>query len=97
MNNKITDELSNKEIWSSEYLYGVKGSYFKDMRYIDAIKEKIKLAKSVKRLIVDVLYPHSPNMSYEKITELDERVKNVTKAITYNELLLKDMEADNGN
>jgi len=90
---KLIDLMSDKEIWSSEYLYGVKGSYFKNMTYKEAIKIKIKLAKELKSRIVDKLYSNTKDkIPYETTVELNERIKNIDKAIIHNKLLLKDME-----
>jgi len=90
---KLVDLMSDKKIWSSEYLYGVKGSYFKNMTYEEAIKTKIKLAKELKSKIVDKLYSNTKDkIPYETSVKLNERVKNIDKAIIHNELLLKDME-----
>jgi len=90
---KLIDLMSNKEIWSSEYLYGVKGSYFKDMPYEEVLKTKIKLGKELKNKIVNELYPDvKTKIPYETSIKLDERLKNINKAIVHNELLLKDME-----
>jgi len=91
---KLVDLMSDKEIWSSEYLYGVKGSYFKNMLYEESIRAKIELAKELKNKIVNELYPSSKTkIPYETSVKLDERIKNINKAIIHNELLLKDMEA----
>jgi len=90
---KLVDLMSDKAIWSSEYLYGVKGSYFKNMTYEEAIRAKIKLAKQLKNSIVESLHSEANSkIDYETYVNLCERVKNIDKAIVHNELLLKDME-----
>ena len=98
MKNKIKSSslICNEEIWSSEYLYNIKGSVFKNMKYIDVIKEKIRLGKELVKDISEELYSNK-KMSYEDYVLLNERLKNVNKAIVHNELLLKDMEVKNEN
>ena len=95
MNDKITIDSNNlkKETYSSKYLYGVPGNYFKDMSYIEAIKEKIRLGKelikNLSEIICDTDFINGVYSSDYSI--INERLINVQKAIEYNKLLLKDM------
>ncbi len=90
--NKIINESNEfkKEIYSSKYLYSVDGSYFKDMSYKEAIKEKIRLGKELLERLSNIICDMDiiGNDSYNVI---NERIVNVKKAIEHNEMLLKDM------
>lgn len=65
----------------SEYLYGVQGSYFKDMTYIDAIIKKIELAKAT-----------ASRMLKGSFMDVDSnRLNKVMESISFNTLLLKEI------
>lgn len=78
----ITDPST---ITTTEYLYGISPTTLIDMKYLQAIKIKLKLAKM---LIADLYQPH-----YSKRDE--ERITKVGKAISYNEELLKELKWKN--
>ena len=86
-----------KETFSSKYLYGVPGSYFKDMTYKEAIEEKIRLGKQVEKNLTEVVcdIDFITEGDCETYSVVNERLRNVRKAIEHNELLLKDMELKN--
>jgi len=96
MKTKIISETNNikKETYSSKYLYSVPGSHFKHMTYEEAIKEKIKLGKQLKENLVNTIHDTDflADSSYEEYSIINERLKAVSKAIEYNELLLKDLK-----
>lgn len=83
-----------KETFSSKYLYGVPGSYFKNMIYEEAIKEKIRLGKQVEKNLTKVVcdIDFIIEEDCETYSVVNERLINVRKAIEHNELLLKDMK-----
>jgi len=91
-NSKIINESNEfkKEIYSSKYLYSVDGSYFRNMSYKEAIKEKIRLGKELLERLSNIICDMDiiGNDSYNVI---NERIVNVKKAIEHNEMLLKDM------
>ena len=95
MKDKIVIDTNNikKETFSSKYLYGVPGNYFKDMSYIEAIKEKIRLGKelikNLSEVICDTDFINSSCSSDYSV--INERLTDVQKAVEYNKLLLKDM------
>ena len=91
---KNDDPIScKKETYSSEYLYGVKGSYFKEMSYEDVIKEKIKLGNKLLNKLSDFVFSGKVNLlNKDEYAEITYRISNVKKAIEYNELLLKDLK-----
>jgi len=82
-----------KETYSSKYLYGVPGDYFKDMSYIEAIKEKIKLGtelvKNLSEITCDTDFINGS--CSEERSVINKRLKDVVKAVEYNKLILKDM------
>lgn len=68
----------------SEYLYGVSGSYFKDMSYTDAINKKIELAKAT-----------ASRMLKSTFMEVDSnRLNKVMESISFNTLLLKEINEE---
>lgn len=69
---------------NSEYLYGVQGSYFKDMIYIDVIKEKIKLAKNIAEQLLIPTYDKRDNLRFNKVMD----------SIKFNNKILKELNGD---
>ena len=89
--------LLTKKINNSEYLYGVKPCHFKELTYIDALKEKIRLAKKLARQLNNAIDLNKFNVDLEEGKEYSEyqlaekRLNAVWKAIDFNQALLDEM------
>ena len=88
---RITNDnaLVKSSTYSHEYLYNKDITYFSNLKYIDAIKEKIRLGKELLRKLNDKLDYTASKEEYEK---MNNRIKDVIKAIEFNKLLLKEYE-----
>jgi len=75
----------------SDYLYGVPGSYFKDMKYEDVLKIKIKRATDISRELSEHLHGVNRTTDYQTYQRLNERLIAVLKAIEFNKNLLDEM------
>jgi len=65
----------------TEELYNRKPSHFKNMKFYDAIKERIKLAKELRKHLVEHDF-------YSK------RRRDVTDAISWNEKVLEELQEE---
>jgi nitrogen regulatory protein PII-like uncharacterized protein len=83
--------MVNKGIsgYSSEYLYGVKDDYFKNMTYEESIKEKIKLGKQLIRELIDSLHNFTGILTTDKSKDIEHRISKILEAIEYNKSLLE--------
>jgi hypothetical protein len=80
------------DIHSTQYLYDVAPSAFKDLPYEDAIKFKLRAAKDLhNRLQLEIETQLNYGTPYDDTFELRERVHYVGKAIVFNEALLKEL------
>jgi len=90
--------LLTKKINDSKYLYNVKPCHFKNLTYIGALKEKIRLAKKLARQLNDAIDLNKFSIEPKKDEEYSEyqlaekRLNAIWKAIDFNKALLDEME-----
>jgi len=78
-----------KDPRSTEYLYGVKGSYFLHHSYKSALEHKIMLGKKLtKELLSEQL---DMPITVEKYSLLEDRINKVVNAIHHNKFLLEEL------
>jgi len=70
-----------KHITTTSELYGVDSKIFRDMKYIDVLNLKIKLANDLISDLLSVHFMHRDN----------NLIMKITKAIQFNEELLKEL------
>ena len=75
-------KIEETQVHTTVYLYGCMPSDFKDMRYEEAIIFKIKEGNKLLGRLYD-----TPIMSRDA-----DRIRKVSKAITLNEALIKEMK-----
>jgi hypothetical protein len=77
------DPVISKNIQSTEYIYGVTSKHFDNMKFYEAISERLLLAtKLAKKLLDDQLEGKG---NYQ---EIEQRLNSIYKAIKFNEQLL---------
>ncbi len=75
----------------SMYYYGIDAKSFKDLKYTDALKVKIKAGRELLNKLSTELYLKRAT-DKEKWSETAKRLNDVVKAIKFNEKLLKECE-----
>ncbi len=71
-----------KQYRTTQYLYGVKSSQFKDMQYKKALKFKLQSAKALIKIL------HIPEFDSRD----EERIREIFDAIELTEYLLKEIQ-----
>ena len=78
----------------TEYLFGVKPFFFEGKEFYEVAKERVRLAKELKNKIVwDKDNQYNPG---EK-ADVDERIKQINKAIIFWENILKERKEEDVN
>jgi hypothetical protein len=80
-------ELVSKTIKPTEYYYGKPPTHFANMKTYESIEEKIKLATELKHRLV---WETKDDIPYEEKVEIDQRIKDINKAIEFNKQLLNE-------
>jgi len=81
------EPIIKTKVTSTQYLYGVKPTYFANMKYQKILEEKIKLAKSLASKLYDKQRDENDK---ESKLEIEYKLNNIYRAIDHNEQLLRE-------